>query len=79
MTNSSQAINSWVRNGHENNWETIDYDLTDPTDFDDLVSGDLFRVAGVVKINVCSLQEIYDTVDADPENSKGTLNFPCPG
>lgn len=58
--------------------------MTSSEQFDDtdslkkLISGDLALTGGAVKIPVCTLQEILDTIWADQGGASDNPAYPCP-
>lgn len=70
MVNS--AINSWKRNGNKNSWAVPD---AASEDFLSTIStDDIGKSFGLVKIPVCSWQQVADNLLADKYNNQNNPN-----
>ena len=43
-----------------------------------MVDANLANSRGMVRIPVCSIDEVRTTIMNDDSNAKGNLNYPCP-
>lgn len=51
---------------------------TDAADVADLIEKKLGETRGIVKIPVCSISELVDYMNKEPEGDSENANYPCP-